>query len=529
MTVVAANSPTRLTTLDVIGVGLCIEMFQQSLVLDEMQMHPNESILRSDLRLFPTSEAEKKLATEKRCAEVLEWGAKYFVENWPIPSVSICPTRRNLDISNTAADGKGNADFFSNRIHSLTGLAEMPSHKIASQGAFFRDEPEEILERAFQFFEGHPEVPALLLFATDGDQTRRMIGDMSRETHWGDGPRRFDAMAESIVALVVARRERIDALRPFMPPPETALHAAGKAPPGFKPSKFLPEPWTYDQLQQFDSLPSIAVLHRPIRVSYRLDQNDKPTFDVAQQASLMYPQERQSTFKAGFDAALQEIPGGKPARVLYDAGSPVTGIHVIPLAQAVDSSLPKFDLYKSDEGYNIHERIGNTGAASPFVQCALAIIAGYRNKDASITVNLRQRDEATITVVTHSADTRKHIMGDPIDFDLAPWDGGLATSVAPAIATNNAKPATPVSRPAVTRTVALGTRLQTGDECPQSGMWQCDPPDAAHGAAHFIAAWRTLPQVTVEHTLTAWQKLRGDAAMERVSANWTLISYDEPT
>ena len=77
----------------------------------------------------------------------------------------------------------------------------MHHHDIASLGAFFRNEPEEVMERAFQFFEQNPEIPALLLMMSDGDQTRGMVGDMSRESYWNEGPRRFDSMVESFVVL----------------------------------------------------------------------------------------------------------------------------------------------------------------------------------------------------------------------------------------------------------------------------------------------------------------------------------------
>ena len=153
-------------------------------------------------------------------------------------------------------------------------------------------------------------------------------------------------------------------------------------------------------------MPTIAVLHRPIRVTYRKNKDGKPTFDAKQQAHLMQAQEQQAAFKIGFDAALQEIPGGRPARVFYDTGGGPTNHHMVPMTVAAHLSLPALDLFKPAEGIDLSIRIGNTGAASPFVQWALASMAANKNKDASITVNLRQGEEATITVVTPRADPR---------------------------------------------------------------------------------------------------------------------------
>jgi len=85
----AAKSDSRLMTLDVMGIGLSVEMFRQSKAWEELQKHPKDSILPSDLSKYPTNEKVKELATEKRAADVLEYGASHFVEHWPIPNVSI--------------------------------------------------------------------------------------------------------------------------------------------------------------------------------------------------------------------------------------------------------------------------------------------------------------------------------------------------------------------------------------------------------------------------------------------------------
>ena len=419
MTATPANASARLSTLEVMGIGLSVEMFRQAKVWEELQKHPGGSILPSDLSTYPTNYTVKELASGKRAADTLEYGGSHFVEYWPIPSLSVWPFCDDKEEPSVVSEGKTNYAFFYNRINRLSSEAGMHGHEIASLGSYFQNEPEEILERAFQFFDGHPEAPALLLLMSDGDMTRGIAGDKSRKPYWSEGPRRFDSMAESFVVLVLARRERVDALRPF------AWHSAANSGEEFKtqrdqrmnakkvagtltfkPSKYLPEPWSDQQLQQFDSLPTIAVLHRPIRVSYRKDKDGKPTVDPAHQASLMHEPEQQAAFKTAFDAALKEIPGGKPARVFYDTAGPATGRHVVPLSLALGASLPGFNLFNPEQGYDLSARIGNTGAASPFVQWALAAMAGFKNKDAGITVNLRQSEEATITVVTPAADRR---------------------------------------------------------------------------------------------------------------------------
>lgn len=418
----ATASP--LATLDVLGVGLSVEMFRQAHAWVEMQRHPKKSILPEDLKVYETNYTMKDLISEKRSADVLEAGANRFVEWWPIPSLSIWAHCYKEETNKTLFGGATSYGFFNDRVDDLRMPAGMHYHRIISLGSIFMNDPEDVLERAFQFFEQNPDVPALLLYASDGDMTRQYTGDVSRRPFWEEGPRRAGSMTESMVALVLARRDRVDALRLFVPNAEgdrnaqyfaerdrqlnaarAAARAAGKPEPTklvFKPSKFLPKPWTADQLYQFDRLPTIALLHRPVRVTYRKDKHGKPTFDPAQKASVMHEKEQQAAFQVGLEAALREVPGGKPARVFYDTAGPTTGRHVVPFTVAAYQSMPGFDLFKPEQGYDIYSRIGNTGAASPFVQWALAAIAGFQKHDTSMTMNLRQSDEATITVVTPS-------------------------------------------------------------------------------------------------------------------------------
>lgn len=442
MTAPDATAAARLATLDVMGIGLSIEMFRQSQVWTEMQKHPDGSILPSDLSTYPTNYTIKELASQKRSADVLERGASKFVEWWPIPTVTVWANCTKQAVPSIVEDGKANLAYFYDRVDDLRRPAGMHYHRFDSLGSIFLNEPEQVLERAFEFFENNPEVPALLLFMADGDMSRSMTGDMSREKYWEEGPRRWDSMTEAMVVLVLARSDRVDALRPFavhatgdrdarffterdrqLNAARAAARAAGKPEPDrlvFKPSRFLPKPWTEEQLHQFDRLPIIAVLHRPVRVSYHKDRHGKPTSERAQRASLMHEQEQPLAVKVGLDAALRDIPGGRPARVFYDAGGPATGRHVVPLSLAAYHSLPGFDLFKSGQGYDLYARLGNTGAASPFVQWALAAIAAHHQKDASLTVNLRRNDEATITAVTPSPDSNNPKKTNPLDFKLAP-------------------------------------------------------------------------------------------------------------
>jgi hypothetical protein len=143
-----------------------------------------------------------------------------------------------------------------------------------------------------------------------------------------------------------------------------------------------------------------------------------------------------------------------------------------------------------------------------------------------MTVNLRQPDEATITIVTPSADTRQHPMGHPFDFNLAPQDGSPAVPVTPPPAP--AKPhALNMAAPPPARSIPLGLTLRTGDVCPITGMWRCDPADDS-GDTHSVYGGRVFPKVTVaeKRTLSLREKIRGkELGKSCIDATWTLLNY----
>jgi hypothetical protein len=530
------NNGSHITSLDVIGIGLSVENFGQSRVWEEMQKHPKDSLVSPDPTHYEDDGSIRELVSNSNAADTLEWSASHFVEQWPIPSLSIWPTvYGDAEEPDTSLGGKSTFDGYNDRVNDLRMPAGMHHHKVFSLGAYFDNNPEAIMERAFRFFDLHPEVPVLLLFVSDGEVARANTGDRSREKYM-QGPRKPDSMPETFIALLLARRDRVDAIRPFAGTPETALHKAGPPKPGFKASEFLPTPWDAEQLKQFDSLPTIAVIQRPIRVTYRKDKDGKPTFDPKQQKSVMPQQRKQAAFKDAFAAALKEVPGGHPTRIFYDAGGPATGANVIPLSLAVHDALPDLEFGKPDEFYDISERIGDVSTASPFVQWALGAMTAFEKNNASLTVNMRQAEEATITVILPGNDARKHPMGHPFDFNLAPQDGGPAKPVAPPQPNKPhaslEAPVVPVAvQPvptAIIRKVTIGASFASGDECSQSGIWRCNPPDAQAGNIHFIPAGRTFPNVRVTRELGAWQKLRGEPQQVNVPATWTLVSYDTP-
>jgi len=295
-------------------------------------------------------------------------------------------------------------------------------------------------------------------------------------------------------------------LHPFAVSQDVAIARGKELPPGFTPSKFIPAPWTVEQLKQFYAIQPIAEIRRPLRISYRKDKDGKQTFDPSSQTGTMHAKEKEDAVKTRLGTLLSGVNAASIGRIFYDTNGPENGANIVSLSLAIGDALPDMDLFNPKQGYDISRRIGDTGATSPFVQWILAAMASAENKDVSVTANLRQKDEMTLTAI-HPARIMQRVAAQ------APQ-----------------KEPQPISQPTIASAqVTIGTRLPSGVECPQSGMWKSDRANTGGGTTYFIPAGRTLPKLVVENELSSWQKLRGEAAREQVATVWTLVSYEMAT
>ena len=405
-----AAAATALQTLEVIGVGLSVENLRQIKVWDTLQKKPGQ-IVAPDPKRWQLDISIDISVHEKRAADALEYCASWFVEGWPIPSVPIQPKLHRERRPSEFTLRTNGIDGFDTRIEELLRPAGMHHHKLVRVATIFSDTPEESLEGAFRFFEKYPEAPALLLYAADGYRVQSEISAPYKPDANGKRPNLY---SESMACLLLARRERVDALR---------THArSASSYPAFKPSQYLPQPWSAEQLKRFDALPTLAILHRPERVSYRRD--GKLALDAAferEPSALLNPAQQQAAFGAAWQRALAAVAPAKPARILFDYGAADRGRALVPLSVTLTQHEPELDLFNASQGINLSQRLGDTGAASPFVQWALAIMASYRNNDVSATVNLRDPQRAMLTVVSPPPKRPAHpASADPFGFGTAP-------------------------------------------------------------------------------------------------------------
>lgn len=374
MTATANDTSLRLQTLDILSVGLSVEVLRQGKVWEAVKSAPDfhSNVLPpkdSDLWSF----SDDLYTSSKREADTLELVLQNMVEAWPIPAVAVYDTE---------TEGfHPNKEYWEKEVlHYLRSRAGMHWSQIKQLGAVYSDTPEGVVESIFRTFERYPDMPALLVFVEGpGGQS--------------NANRRLDGPMESYAAMIVARRERVEWLRSFARytdyDPKDSIYpgfsAWKKAPPkSFKATPFFPEPWTDGHFKQWDALPTLARLHRPVFVKLTDDQG-APLKRKAQDAAL----------QAGWQ---QEMGPVAPVRVFFDGGKP--GIGMARLAPVLTAANADLDLADPKEGIDLASRLGDTGAASPFVGLALAAMATAETHQPSAVVPLRREDEATFFLLT---------------------------------------------------------------------------------------------------------------------------------
>ena len=187
-----------------------------------------------------------------------------------------------------------------------------------------------------------------------------------------------------------------------------------RPPTTWKPTPWFPIPWNREQLDTFDRLPTLGYLHRPTFVRFT-DAQGKP---------VTRRDERRKLLQAGWQAALQTLPDAQrasaPARVIAATGGDtdkLIALHGMLDAHAASGG-PELDSGKSSQFIDTDKRLGNTGAATLFVQMGIGVMGSYRDGGISAAVNLRGADEASIVLISPPSEekrkTQKHPRGGDV-------------------------------------------------------------------------------------------------------------------
>ncbi|MGS0603837.1 DUF2875 family protein [Xanthomonas oryzae pv. oryzicola] len=421
--------------LEVRGLGLAVDRYYQE---DTWRLFKDKddnylSVLSKDPKDY---DPNTRIGSASMAASAaFGYAAKQAVERWPLPVIIIGPPTTINDGSTMANEIA--LDRQSESL-GLTLFLWQEDANVASAQA--------TLERLFQFFDQHPDVPEVLLVSNDSEADR--YGWKSPGMPERPAGVHVPLLPNSMAALLVARSDRVDKLvRPYavdvddginkddtqydiiklwnffwekrdvfdekyeeafkakgvefpdgpgVPKadwwiaqlPELWKQISNKGPGEFKPSPYLPVRWARWQLQQFDESPLLGYLHRPVHVPLT-DEQGKPLKRAGQVEAL----------RKGWAQAVSALPeDAKPTRVFYDTS--LDREWVIPLTQALHGNAEGIELDDKHEGYDIGRRLGNTGVSSALVQIALGIVSGYDDGRTSATVNLTPDGYAGIVMVS---------------------------------------------------------------------------------------------------------------------------------
>ncbi|MFP3709984.1 DUF2875 family protein [Paraburkholderia sp. SIMBA_009] len=420
--------------LEVRGVGIVTSREGNSEIWHAIEAKADNhvSYLSQNPADYPGSDDERLTYLQVATSAAFQFGAGRAVDRWPVPVIVWGPPKDKANRFRAATEIAGS------RQDAGLGVTLFLWQDDANT-----DDGAGMLDKLFQFFDAHPDVPAALVYSFDGSLTRDLLGPPGS----GKAPsfeHIIPAIPDSIGVLMVSRSDRVDRLiRPFAVDqtpainktnteydiiklwnfywsesdafqkevdranggffnavvpradwwqarlPELLATLGNQGPGQFTPTPYIPVRWTTWQLKQFDNAPLFGYLHRPIDVKLT-DDHGRP-LKTAQQAEAL---------KAGWASAIAALPGGQePKRVFYDT----TGDRqwVIPLSQALaqtGNTAPSLDDVK--QGYDIGARIGNTGVSSPMVQIGLGLIASYDDGGVSATVNRRPNGTASIVMVS---------------------------------------------------------------------------------------------------------------------------------
>lgn len=473
--------------LEVIGLGVTLDKYRQGKLWAALQTGNHAATIREqDPKKYDWTTRDKNGTGGGRGGDSLENGAQFTPMYYGVPVFNAAPP--NLD-----------PQWSDSPERPLPGLAGgaivsgMAWHLFVVGPRRFEEQPDRIVEDVFAFFDANPDVPYVVLNSEDSMGTRddnRPPGApaLLRDGHY------IPEMPDASALFVLARRERVDPVRPFVwddPDNEflqkefrwmygnlmtavpswqrknalqtptqvgadmtrqefyvvgerqplisewleaTAAFAQrpdvrGTGVPGvlgtlnpfahyppkeWKPTPWFPIPWNREQLKTFNRLPTLGYIHRPTFVRFT-DEQGKP---VTRRA------ERQKLLQAGWQTALQTLPEAQratsPARVIAATNNntnQLIALHGVLDAQEAAGG-PGIDTAKSSQFIDTDKRLGNTGAATLFVQMGIGVMGSYRDGGVSAAVNMRSPDEASIILISPPSDeqckNQKHPNGGDV-------------------------------------------------------------------------------------------------------------------
>lgn len=453
--------------LEVINLGVTLDKYRQGKLWDALQSgSPHTSLREQDPRKYPWTMFDKLGQSGGRSGDTLENGAGYTVTEWGTPVFNARPPDMSKYAGNPLMPDMG--------IAASAESSGMSTSLFVAGPRRFAERPDRILEDVFDFFDANPDVPYIVLNSDDGMDVRHMsrlpgTPPLVKEGYY------VPEMPDSSALFVLARRERVDPIRPFayediddyrtpmdvlnrdgvarrlflgyldlqktVPRPkdpnlsesrpvtaaewleyaakfstrpdirgtgeisflDREFNAKHRPPRDWNPTPWFPIPWSKLQLQQFDQMASLGFIHRPVFVK-TTDEHGKP---------LPRHDARQKALMEGLHEALRTLPEAErakgPARVIAATNEQTSQLVALEgvLHQYAANGGPEIDSGKLDQFINIDRRLGNTGAATLFMEMAIGVMGSYRAGGPSLAVNLRDPHEATFLFISPPSEEKR--------------------------------------------------------------------------------------------------------------------------
>ncbi|MDC8759012.1 type VI lipase adapter Tla3 domain-containing protein [Janthinobacterium fluminis] len=195
--------------LEVIGLGVTLDKYRQGALWAALQKgSPYVTIREQDKEKYPYSNMEKDGLSGERGGASLENGAQYTPMYYGVPVFDAEPP-----VFNSRMIEKPDSP--------LMGLAGgavssgMAWHLFVIGDRRFGEHPDRILDDVFAFFDAHPDVPYIVLNSEDSMATRDLYRPDGSAPLMHDG-NYIPEMPDASALFVLARRERVDAVRPFV-------------------------------------------------------------------------------------------------------------------------------------------------------------------------------------------------------------------------------------------------------------------------------------------------------------------------
>ena len=452
-----AKAAPREYVLEVIGLGVSLDKHRQGKLWDALQKgHPFGTIREQDPEKYAWT-GEDKLGEEGGAsASALTNGIRSLPMYWPAPS---------FYASNPADDPKDPTSE-ADPILGIIGATDSNGLDLTlfiPAGYMLADHPDRLLEKAFAFFDAHPDVPYLVVAASDGLYFRHLNRPPGSPPLLYDGYY-IPSMPASSALFVLARRERVDVLRPFAFEDISIEDFANENRRGLarriylrfgEISTQLGQAMGNGRLDRWPTVPewlaetarfakrpdvlgpeSVSLLHPgddvvhvpkgykptpwfPIPSNkYQLEVFDRlPTLGYLHRPTYIQltdadgkPLTRQSDRTAaliqGWQDALLTLPEaqrkGALKRVISSTGdNPDKLVELTALINAqAEAGGPELHLDRPSEWINLEPRLGNTGSASWFMGMAIGVMGSYIDGGVSAAINLRNDREASLIFIS---------------------------------------------------------------------------------------------------------------------------------